>query len=741
MPATDDQTKGTNEDVYSRIAHDSISERQASTLLRKASVPRFKLEVRSAFGWTDLDDDLNISSPKRRDLEAHQKSLPRLPIPDLQKTCDLLLQSCEAVLTPEEFEKTKAVTTEFRKPGGDGEKLQHMLQQFDQAEGPNAVPSWLEPWWDAAYVKPRDPIAINVNYFFCWEDDPKPANNNQIGRAASLLEGAVEFLVGMRSGNWSLDTERGKPLCMSQYRRVFCASRIPKPKRDVVVTYSKNKPSPESPSFCSKTTTYVDEDPTHVVVMYRNRFFWFDVIKDNQRLEIGAVEAALAKIKKKCDDDPQTSKAPPVGVFTAANRDDWAACYEKMCNADAANKHNFELIHRAIIVVVLEDIAPADDNEFSRLICHGTGTNRWFDKHCMIVCANGRAGINFEHSVGDGATTLRVVDEMYEYSKSHTNPVPSAHDAYVVETHELHWSITDELRQGIIKSYSVFKQAIMMNETASLHFSDFGGSFIKHSGFSPDAFTQVALQLTYYGIFGELTGTYEAASTRQFLHGRTETVRSCTKEVHDFCTAVLQTPLLSTQKARTHLFDLLKKATEAHVGFMRQAKQGHGVDRHLFGLKMMSAVESNYESRPGTAEGTHKSEEGGHRLGAAFFNDAGVSKSSRWVLSTSHCGSPSLRLFGFGPVVIGGFGIGYMIKNNSISFNVTSKYYNNTTSSKLFVLQLQRALFQLQSIVLSHPSNLEAQESTTLAFVHPTNMTQIDADWSETQLWDTVFGY
>ena len=42
------------------------------------------------------------------------------------------------------------------------------------------------------------------------------------------------------------------------------------------------------------------------------------------------------------------------------------------------------------------------------------------------------------------------------------------------------------------------------------------------------------------------------------------------------------------------------------------------------------------------------------------------------VLSTSNCGNPSLRLFGFGPVVPDGYGIGYLIKNDGVQFCVSS---------------------------------------------------------------------
>lgn len=46
----------------------------------------------------------------------------------------------------------------------------------------------------------------------------------------------------------------------------------------------------------------------------------------------------------------------------------------------------------------------------------------------------------------------------------------------------------------------------------------------------------------------------------------------------------------------------------------------------------------------------------------ALFSDAGYATLGESVLSTSNCGNPALRLFGFGPVAANGFGIGYIIK-------------------------------------------------------------------------------
>ena len=46
----------------------------------------------------------------------------------------------------------------------------------------------------------------------------------------------------------------------------------------------------------------------------------------------------------------------------------------------------------------------------------------------------------------------------------------------------------------------------------------------------------------------------------------------------------------------------------------------------------------------------------------SIFTDPGYATLGHSTLSTSNCGNPCLRLFGFGAVVPDGFGIGYIIK-------------------------------------------------------------------------------
>ncbi|PIO55430.1 hypothetical protein TELCIR_23184, partial [Teladorsagia circumcincta] len=80
------------------------------------------------------------------------------------------------------------------------------------------------------------------------------------------------------------------------------------------------------------------------------------------------------------------------------------------------------------------------------------------------------------------------------------------------------------------------KQAAELDELTKeldlevLIFNDFGRNFMKKSGFSPDGFVQLALQLAHYKLHGYLVSTYESASLRRFRAGRVDNIRANTRE-------------------------------------------------------------------------------------------------------------------------------------------------------------------------------------------------------------------
>jgi carnitine O-acetyltransferase len=68
-----------------------------------------------------------------------------------------------------------------------------------------------------------------------------------------------------------------------------------------------------------------------------------------------------------------------------------------------------------------------------------------------------------------------------------------------------------------------------------LAYEGIGADVLKGAKVSPDAAIQMTLQLAYFLTHGESTPTYETASTRQFAHGRTETIRTLTAKTRRLC--------------------------------------------------------------------------------------------------------------------------------------------------------------------------------------------------------------
>eukprot|EP01062_Namystynia_karyoxenos_P067166 TRINITY_DN61047_c0_g1_i1.p1 TRINITY_DN61047_c0_g1~~TRINITY_DN61047_c0_g1_i1.p1 ORF type:complete len:863 (+),score=262.33 TRINITY_DN61047_c0_g1_i1:84-2672(+) len=773
-----------------------------------------KTEVRSVFGWTDPTQEDDGGSPQMRqqvNIPAHQRRMPKLGVPDLDHTMKLYLKSLEPLLLADEFDQAEAEVDELigKDGSGPGHQLQERLLQL--AADPSA-PSWIEKWWDDGYLCSRDPIAINVNYFFGFEDDP--AHRDQIGRAAGLLHGALTFFQKLKLERLTMDMERDKPLCMSQMLRVFCASRVPAQDRDYIETYTGEMPwwlervgvsrdalatvalragttvIESCPEDCglrpkmqvrsvggtavcngtefhaavssgsgsvevevlvceSATSTYVNCKPRHVVVLFRSRFFAFDVFQDDtyeKLMTIRQIEDRLVEVVALSEEPlpesalmspisppggvpPLPTGGPPAGAFTTMDRDKWAATRERLIafdpRGDGANKRALQAIQQSIILLALDEIEPVHDEELARVILHGDGTNRWFDRHTIIVCKNGRAGINFEHSVGDGATTLRVADEMFKHSQLHSSIDAEIRSRVAAmrshglrparnQVSELQMCWSPELLVDLKRGMKDFEKAILNTETDVMQFRSYGGAWIKRMAkMSPDAFVQVAMQLAYFKLFGRTDATYEAASTRQFLHGRTEVVRSATIEAREFCEAACSTPLCYRRtregdgdlRKAPRQYVLLKRAVEAHVAYMREAKAAQGVDRHLLGLCMSYKDNQDALDFP---------------LPTMFRDDpaSAYRRSTHWNLSTSHCGSPSLNLFGFGPVVYDGFGVGYMIKNEVISFTITSKYTGSSRSAAIYSTLLEEALLHLKAIVLASPEHVRAPPRSR-QFNHP----------------------
>lgn len=223
----------------------------------------------------------------------------------------------------------------------------------------------------------------------------------------------------------------------------------------------------------------------------------------------------------------------------------------------------------------------------------------------------------------------------------------------------LTWQVSHELGNAIRTAEKNASTLIADLDSVLLHYEGYGSNMMKEAKVSPDGWLQMVYQLAYYRHYGKSCPTYESASTRKFRAGRTETVRTCSTDTVAFTKAWEDKDVMMADK-----LGLFEKAIGSHMEYMKSASNGHGVDRHLLGLRCQMTTEEA------------ASEE------AAIYQDPSYWGSQYWLLSTSNTSPGDLAWGGFGAVVPEGYGINYAIGKERVRMSVSSwNSYKDTDSA------------------------------------------------------------
>lgn len=211
--------------------------------------------------------------------------------------------------------------------------------------------------------------------------------------------------------------------------------------------------------------------------------------------------------------------------------------------------------------------------------------------------------------------------------------------------------------------------------------------------------------------------------TKAFLHGRTEAIRTVQSECIHFvkvtlllshCPRLLYPVLVvdfflrgvTTGKDRRSP-SRMREARTAHEGVFERPRPGPVrclpllrilvtqsplafCFRHLYALYCLLLRELKTDS-----------DVNNNSLGASalpeIFRDNGWSTLGTSILSTSNCGNPALRMFGFGPVAADGYGLGYIIKDDGLSVCAASKHLQ----TRRFLDTLQGYLEEVQRVLVA----------------------------------------
>nr|KAF6409505.1 carnitine palmitoyltransferase 1C [Rousettus aegyptiacus] len=577
----------------------------------------------------------------------------------------LYLESVRPVLSHEDFDWTAALAKEFL-------RLQASLLQWHLRLKSWWASNYVSDWWEEfVYLRSRNSLMVNSNYYmmdFLYVT-PTPVQAARAGNAVHALllyrhrldrqEILPTLLMGMR------------PLCSAQYEKIFNTTRIPGVQKDHIRHLG---------------------DSRHVAVFHRGRFFRVGTHSRSGLLPPRALEQQFQRILD--DPSPACPHEEHLAALTAAPRDLWAQVRRSLkTQAEDA----LEAVEGAAFFVSLdsepqgltrEDPAASLD-AYAHALLAGRGHDRWFDKSfTLIVFSNGKLGLNVEHSWADCPISghmweFTLATECFQLGYSADGHCKGHPDPSLPKPQRLHWDLPEKVHLSISLALRGAKTLSGDIDCHVFPFSHFGKSFIKRCHLSSDSFIQMALQLAHFRDRGQFCLTYESTMTRLFLEGRTETVRSCTKEACSFVNA-----MEDKGKTDPQCLALLRLAVDKHQALLKAAMSGQGVDRHLFALYIVSQF---------------------LHLQSPFLDQV---HSEQWQLATSQIPVQQIHLFdvhnhpdyvssggGFGPVDDHGYGVSYIFMgDNTITFHISSKKSSTKTDSHRLGQHIEDALLDMASL-------------------------------------------
>ncbi|XP_045036308.1 choline O-acetyltransferase isoform X1 [Daphnia magna] len=646
--------------------------------------------------------------------------LPKLPVPSLEQTMAAYLDAVEVAVGHEEQKaETRLKVERFISSDGIGPKLQDLLLDKQSKED-----NWAYDWWmEDMYLCNDIALPVNSNPGMAFplqflqnassdNDDKNNGGNHFVQNVANFISAILDYkqLIDRQllPQDRAASREKGQPLCMAQYQRLFASYRMPGLEQDQL----KSFPPPD--------------ENEHIIVAYRGQFWRLEVRHKGCRLSAEEMAFNFAAIMESTDGQKTLAGTlgqhyyPPLGLLTTANRRLWAQWRHQLLQ-DLINARSLQSIESSSMIVCIDQpFRPAVDDEeevnnrvdTNRVLqmIHGGGSqwntiNRWFDKTVQFIFSpDGISGTCYEHSPAEGIVLVQVIEKaldnvlalqqddngqqqirgrcrrttltMSDEDDGAHQRCGSSESASAVVSHpapkRLTWKIDEDIRKAIEIAASDVDRLVEDLDLNVFRFASYGKNRIKTFNVSPDVYIQLMLQWTYYKLHGKLVATYESAATRRFQLGRVDNIRSASPTALAWV-KVMDDPQ-STEEEKIQLF---YRAAENQTDVMIKNILGQGMDIHLLGLRQLARSIKTDEA-------------------LAVFEDPSFDIVHHFALSTSQIPTSNADSFmGYGPVVPDGYGCSYNPQADCIIFCASAFRSCEATSAARFVRQLSDTLVQV----------------------------------------------
>uniref|UniRef100_A0AC35TUD1 Carn_acyltransf domain-containing protein n=1 Tax=Rhabditophanes sp. KR3021 TaxID=114890 RepID=A0AC35TUD1_9BILA len=495
---------------------------------------------------------------------SYKKVMPWLLIPAVKDTLQKYLCTIRPLVDDEEYDNFVSLAKDFEMTTAPN--LQNKLW-MKWLSSPNYVTDW---WKELVYMRNRTSL-IHTNV--ACGDVTYELTPIQAARAANVTLIRMKFVLdAYKKQTMRPMTMGGVPLCPVQYLEQYRTIRLPREESDIMVK--------------------LNSDSRHIAVYSKGVWYKLDIFYGNRLLRPAELEKAIQDIID--NEETASGMEDKISCLTAGSRELWAKIRREKFGK-GINKESLSIIENALEIVFLDDQEwKYDDNdpesyakECAKALT-GDGIMLWCDKvSVQYFSKNGRKANNAEHSPVDAMIYVHIREYIKMHEEYISTYLEDGHCRGIVEAvpraQRLKWNLDTETEMAIIESYTISKGITDDFVNSYEMFKIYGKNFIKKAKVSPDAYIQMAMQMAYFKDQGKFELTYEPAVMRMFKEGRTETVRSCSVESCDFVRSMLDNK--SNDKER---LILLQKACEGHQKYYRDAMTGKGVDRHLFGMYVVS---------------------------------------------------------------------------------------------------------------------------------------------------------
>uniref|UniRef100_A0A3B5MP45 Choline/carnitine acyltransferase domain-containing protein n=1 Tax=Xiphophorus couchianus TaxID=32473 RepID=A0A3B5MP45_9TELE len=174
-------------------------------------------------------------------------------------------------------------------------------------------------------------------------------------------------------------------------------------------------------------------------------------------------------------------------------------------------------------------------------------------------------------------------------------------------------------------------------------------------------------------VHSEVCPACDIASQRMFRGGRTEYIRSPTNQALKFILA------FDDRTVREAKLELLREAVDAYSELTAQALRGHGIDRHLLGLKLQAIEEGLSIPK--------------------IFMDTAYGLATHWKLRTGQVPTNTDSVMCFGPLVPDGYAVCYNPQADHVHFAVTAFNCCEETNAETMARTLKETLCDLQELL------------------------------------------